>query len=110
MAITKVKRKKLEDLIYNTFSILDKTGENVKKYRAKFSVMNDKEFEAWFKKFFASEDNQFYFEIIPFKNEPKMDQLKKAANFLKIPLEEYVYKKHLIEGKVVRTPERVPVG
>ena len=43
--ITPLKRQKMEKVIYDTFSALDKTGANTKKYKALLSNMSDNQFD-----------------------------------------------------------------
>ena len=50
--MNKAKRKKMEELIYNTFDILDKKKVNSTKYRKLFNTMTDEKFDKWFQRFF----------------------------------------------------------
>ena len=105
------KRKEIEDLIYSTFNILDKTGTNTKKYKGIFSKMNDDQFNKYMKEFLNDNDENFYLEIEPFEREPHIEDIKKALDFLKVPVEEYVYFPHLNEGgEPIRTKDRIIVG
>lgn len=109
------KRKKIEALVYKVFDQLDKTKANTKKYRDFFNKMTDKEFDTWAKKFLESNDN-LQLEILPWKNEPSMDDIQACAKSIGLPLEEYVYFRH--EGdkdengerKVVRSRDKCCVG
>ena len=47
--ITPLKRQKMEKVIYDTFSALDKTGANTKKYKTLLSNMPDNQFYKFFK-------------------------------------------------------------
>lgn len=105
------KRKKVEELILKTFSLIDPTGANTKKQKEFFSKMNDKQFDTWFKGFLKDPKANFYMELLPYKNEPTLKEIKDAADFLKVPLEEYVYFRN--DGNKenpLRTRDRVPVG
>lgn len=105
------KRKEIETLIYSTFDILDKTGMNTAKYKKLFGGMDDKTFESHMKKFLNDESENFFLEIIPFEVEPKIEDIKKAADSLNIPLEEYVFFPHLNEeGEPLRTKDKTLVG
>ena len=77
------KRKKVEELIDKTLSLMDPSGINAKKYRNMFQTMNDKQFE----------------------NE-------KAAKYLNIKLFENVYIPHVSSNpnRPVRTKQPVLVG
>jgi hypothetical protein len=108
---TKSKREKAESLIYRVLSILDKTKINVVKYKEFFGKMSDDEFDKYMNKFLADEDENFYIEILPNKNEPKMEEIKKALDVLKVPADEYVYMRHEGHGDdPIRTAYKVPVG
>lgn len=105
------KRQEIETLIYNFFNIIDVTGMNTKKYKEMFDGMTDEQFNKYMKKFLYDDNQNFYLEILPNKNEPNLKQIKKCADLLKIPLDEYVYYRH--DGdkdNPVRTSYRVPVG
>jgi hypothetical protein len=107
----KSKRQQSEELIYKVLSSLDVTGLNVKKYKEFFSKMTDEQFDKYMKTFLKDEDENFYLEILPNKNEPSLEQVKKALDILKVPTDEYVYLRH--EGHKddpIRTAYRVPVG
>jgi hypothetical protein len=105
------KRKKAEALIYKVISTLDDTGVNLKKYKSFFGAMSDEQFDKYMKKFLKDEDENFYLEILPNKNEPSLKQIKQALDTLGVPSDEYVYLRH--EGHVddpIRTAYKVPVG
>lgn len=109
MALSKEKRKKIEKLVIDTFSILDKSGVNAKKYMDMFKGMSDAQFESYAKKIATDPDFNYQLEIIPFDREPTLDDIEETAKFLDLPLEEYVYYYH--EGRDgLRTREKVPVG
>jgi hypothetical protein len=104
------KRKKIENLIYTTFDILDPSGTNTLKYKNLFKSMNDKQFDKYMNNMINTDEN-FYLEFKPFENEPTMAMIKKAAKFLQIPLDEYVYYKHAgNKDNPIRTRTKVPVG
>lgn len=104
-------RKKVEELIYKTISILEPSGMNTEKYKKIFSKMSDKEFLEYFKKMKSSDDFNFYIEMDLYgKNQINLRNVKKAANSLNLPLEEYVYFRHKTEdGTPIRTLYKVPV-
>ena len=105
------KRKRIEELITRTMKLLDSTGYNEKKYKKLFESMNDKEFNRYMKKFLESDDN-FYLELQPFNTDTlNMDNIEKAARYLKVPLVEYVYMPYANPGgEPVKTQTPVPVG
>lgn len=105
------KRKQIEAMIYEFFSTIDITGENTKKYKELFSKMSDEQFNKYMKKFLYDDSQNFYLEVLPNKNEPTLKLIKKCADKLGIPLDEYVYYRH--DGdkdKPIRTAYKVPVG
>jgi hypothetical protein len=105
------KRKKIEKLVLSVYSALDTTGENTKKMADTFKSMDDKAFAEFVN---SIKDRKAYFqlEVLPFKNEPKLDDINKALGILKVPAEEYVYYPHEAskDGKPLRTKVPVPVG
>jgi len=107
MATTKAKRKKIETSVLETFRILDKTGRNAERYQAFFKSMSDAQFEKWVKSFLADKDENFFLECMPYDSEPSLEEIEKAAKYLKIPLKETVTFRHL---NGVQSSEPVPVG
>jgi hypothetical protein len=102
-------RKKIETKLLSTFNILDKTGKNSASYSTMFKSMSDKAFESFIKS--LRDGDNLYLEILPFDNEPSLEDVKEAAESLNLPLEEYVYYRHITsEGKPIRTLKKVPVG
>ena len=109
-AINPDKRKKIEDLIYGTFDILDKTGSNTKKYRDLFGKMSNEEFDKYMRDFFKNPKKQFYLECLPNRNSPRIQDGKEALEFLGIPAEEYVWYRHNgHQSNPIRTRYKVPV-
>lgn len=105
-------RKQVEEKIYKFFDIMDKTGLNTKKYKAKFSKMTDDQFHKYMINFLKDDDANFYYEIKAFENEPSLQDIKKASDFLKVPLEEYVYMPY-INGdnqNPIRSVTKCPTG
>lgn len=106
------RRKKVEDKIYKVFNALDPSGTNTKKYKNMLSKLSDDQFDSFMKKFLKNENENFYLEIVPFEQEPKLQDIKKAADVIGVPLEEYVYMPYINGDKEnpIRTPYPVPVG
>ena len=111
MATFSEKRKKVEALVYETLMRLEPSGMNAEKYKELFKSMTDKQFEEFFMKMYKNDNGNFYVEVDLYgKNQITMKSIEKAAKFLNVPLEEYVYIRHKSEdGTPVRTPFRVPV-
>lgn len=108
----KEKRKLITKKIVETMNILDTTKYNGKKYEELFTKMTDDEFKKYMNEFLNDEDRHFYLEMEPFsQSEPDLTKIKKAADYLKIPLDEYVYLPfENPKGEPIRTPYKVPVG
>lgn len=112
MAITKEKRKKMEETIYKTFDLLDPSGTNTAKYKAMFEPMSDNQFDNFFKTFFKNEDTYLILDIVDYEREVKLEDIEKAADYLKVPLFEKVAMP-FINGDKDRptlTKYEVPVG
>lgn len=106
----KNKRKDIQNLILDVISSLDKDQSNMRKYKAFYDEMNDEQFMRYIKRFVNSEEN-FYLEFLPNKSEPGLDDIEKALNKLKVPMNEFVYYRH--DGNKdnpLRTRYKVPVG
>lgn len=92
MAITNAQRTKIENKIYKVMDILDKSKLNSSHYRQMFADMSNAKFERLMKT-----DFPFRFHSVPFKVEPRMDDIIEALDYLKVPLLEkislpYMYK------------------
>lgn len=105
----KEKRKQITDLIVKAFNLLDRTGENAKKYIEEVGKLNDEQWDKYMKSFLKDNEDNFYLEILPNKNEPTLEDLQKAGKALNIPLDEYIYYRDN-EGNPVRSAAKVPVG
>lgn len=114
MADIKTKRKKIEEKVYKTMKLLDPQGYNEKRYKELFSKMSDAQFTRWINKLLSDEDNNFILETTPFeKNHTDLaiDDIKKAADYLGVPLDEYIYMPFMNpDGKPVRSATPAPVG
>lgn len=103
MAITKSKRKEVEDLVYKFFDALDKSGTNTKYYRELFGSMSDDKFVK-----FIQKELPFRFQYKPSVTEPTMGEIKKSLDVLKVPLLEKITLPYLYQnknGKPVQTKE-----
>jgi len=91
MALNNAKKKKIIEKVVKVMGFLDKTKKNSDFYKEKLSKMNLNEMEKWIKHLAKSRDNNLFLEVIPGKNEPLLPDIKKALNYLNIPIEETVY-------------------
>lgn len=112
MSSLKTKRKEIEDLFYKFFSILDPTGRNTKKYKEMFSSMSDTDFEKFMKRMCTDKKMYPSLDIVTYECELTMPNIKKAANFLNVPLFEYVMLPHISSDpdNPIATRYKVPVG
>lgn len=112
MAMTAVKRSKMEKLIYDTFNALDPTGTNTKKYKDRFSAMSDTQFDSFFKQFFQNPKEFLILDIVEYERTLSLDKIEKAAKVLDVPLFEDLYMPHITMDKknVVCTKYPVAVG
>lgn len=94
MANIKEARKKVEKKIYETFNILDPSGQNTEFYKHKFSKMSDTEFYTFFKQDFPLKFQTKIFEI-----DPKAGDIIKALDHLKVPVTEKVSLPFLYRNK-----------
>lgn len=115
MADVKQKRAKIEKLLYNVLSLLDPSKVNMQKYQALFSKMNDDQFSKWMNSFLADEKSNIRLDIEEFgpdNRKLKFENVEKAAEYIGIPLFEYVYMPHISSdpNHPIRTKEKVLVG
>lgn len=104
-------KSEMTALIYKFFTAFDTSGTNTKKYKDMFEPMGPATFKSWFKGFFAEEDAYLILDIVDYERTITLDDIERAAKVIKIPLFEYVYTPHItMNGKVIRTREKVPVG
>ena len=109
------KRQKIQELVINTMKLLDPTGINAKKYQTMFESMNDAQFKQWIEPFLQDDKSNFRLDIEEFgdgSRSLKFENVEKAANYLHVPLFEYVYLPHLSTNpnRPVRTKNPVLVG
>jgi hypothetical protein len=109
MAGVKEKRKRIEDLVLGVLKRMDNPRmANYNRYRAMFAAMSDDQFSKWAASMGHELDDTITMTQLPYE-EMKMSQIKAAADFIGIPLEEYVYFRHLGPNPI-RTKIPVPVG
>ena len=108
----KEKRKKILTLIKQTFDLLDPSGYNSEQYLLKFKNLSDNEFMKEMKKFLNDDEENFYMQFKPFSDKDLLiNNIKKAADFLNIELDEYINLPFANpNGKNITTPTKVPVG
>lgn len=111
--LSKAKRKKMEDLIYDFFSTIEPSGVNTKYYKEFFSKMSDKEFNDYFKYLFDHEDEYILLHISDYEYSLELTNITKTlSDVLNRPLMEYVVMPEHNKDKDNPTisPTKVPVG
>lgn len=106
--ITKQTRSRIEELVFKTMMLLDKTGINANRYKQHLVKLSDEDFSKFMDNV-KEKKTWFILEVLP-EDEPSLDDIKKAANFLGVPLEEHLFIRHNSEGVIVKTDTPVSVG
>lgn len=110
--INDLKRQKMEKLVYDTFSALDKSGRNTERYKKLFSGMTNAQFDAFFKDLFANENEYLILNLCDYEIDLRIEDIERAAKVLNVPLFERIAFPHytLDKDNVIVTKEAVPVG
>ena len=93
-ALSKTKRKQIENYIIEFFDILDKSGTNSTYYKNIFSEMDDAQFIK-----FISKKYPFRFQMRQSVTEPTMSDISKACDYTGVPLLEHVYLPYYYKNK-----------
>lgn len=105
------KFNKIKEMVLTTVQKLDNNKQlNIQRYKELFDVFekDPDQFRNWDVLNSNELDSTIQIFALPFE-ETSMTQIKDAADYLKIPLEEYVYfRQH--DPKGLRTKMKVPVG
>ena len=106
------RRKKVMDKLIQFMNIMDPSGQNAKNYKEQFEDMSDSQFDKYMTEFLNDEKRQFYLEVIEYERDLTIQQIKKCADWLNVPLLERVALPYLTDDEetVIVTPEPVPVG
>jgi hypothetical protein len=102
---TSGKRAEIEKLVVGTMERLGGT-KNKTRFEELFASMDDEAFGAWMTGFLANPKANFQLRVVPFQDEPKMDDIRAAAEMVGVKLEDYVTMPHT----GTRTKTKVPVG
>lgn len=107
-----VRRKAFMNKLCKSMDLLDPTKQNSHDYQTRLGAMSDASFDKWAKAFLMDDKAQLYLEVVEYERDLTIEQVEKCAEFLKVPLFEYVALPHITEdlNNVVVTPEPVPVG
>nr|DAO30652.1 MAG TPA: hypothetical protein [Caudoviricetes sp.] len=106
-----VKRKKIEKLVLDTYTKMDPSGRNVKKWKEIFASMSDKEFDAFCKEL-KSDSEWMTLDVVEYENPPTLENFEAAAKVIGIPLFERVAMPHttMDKSKIVWSKHPVLVG
>jgi len=109
--LDQTKRNRMERLVFETLKILDKSLRNYEIYKKKFALMRDSAFFTWAKRFIDDPKQQFSIIAVPYENEPRAVDIEQAAEYLGVPLEEYVYFRHMSRnGEAIKSKYPIIVG
>ena len=105
-------RNKIMTKINKVYNHLDKTGVNGEAMKNYWGSMTDTKFLREIRKFVNDEEKNFNLEVLPGKNEPSLNDIRRALEAIDVPENEYVYFRHLegTENDPIRTRYEVPVG
>lgn len=115
MADIKTKRAEIEKFLYGLLAVIDPSGINLNKYKTMFAKMNDAQFSKWMDTFLADDKSNIRIDIEEFGNDNrklKFENVEKAAEYVGVPLFEYVYVPHVSSdpNRPIRSREKVLVG
>lgn len=112
MSTIKQRRTNMMKVLIDTFNILDPSGTNSANYKKQLEVLSDEEFDKWATSFFEDKKAQLYWEIEEFERDMDIRNIEKAANYIGIPLFEYVALPYINkdDNTITVTPQKVPVG
>lgn len=110
--LTSEKRAAMEDIIYRTFTALDKTGTNTNHYKHFFSNMTDSQFDKFFRELFRNDASYLILNTCDYEIDLRIEDIENAAKVLQIPLFEKVAFPHytMDRDNVIVSKEAVPVG
>lgn len=109
--MTDIQKKKIKELVYNFLTIVDVNSKfkNRQYYEDLFNSMSESEWDEWVANMGDTMEDTINVHQLPWES-VTLKQIRDAAEFLDVPLEEYVYYKHFVKGVEVRTKHKVPVG
>lgn len=109
--LTPQKRKQIENLVITFMDTIDPSGINSKAYKEKFKKMTDSDMVKLLESFKNDDDANFRLTSIPYKNDIKMNDIKKASKKINVPLFEMVAMPFVNpDGEVYWTQHPVATG
>ena len=102
----------MNTLINKIFNNLDPSGKNSRRYKKMLDSMTDEQFDKWVRNTFKKDTYNLYWEAVEFENETDVENIKKAADAINVPLYEKLVVPYLDDDPSVNpvTPVEVPVG
>jgi hypothetical protein len=107
------RKQRVIDYVCKALDLIEGGHVNSSHCRQEWEAMSDAEFEKMMKRLRDNEDEQLvYLELVEFERDLKLPNIEKCANFMKVPLYEYVALPDVTgdPNNVVVTPQPVPVG
>lgn len=107
------RKQRVIDYVCQALDLIEGGNVNSSRYREEWERMSDNQFLAMMEDLRAHEMKQLvYLEVIEFERDLKLSNIQKCADFMKVPLYEYVAIPDVTgdNDNVVVTPEPVPVG
>ena len=111
MIMSKEKRKQMQEIALKTYELIDPSGINKANLESKFNAMSDEQFDRYMKKFLYDDEMNFKLCITPYKNDLRIENIKKALDYLGVPMFEKVSMPYLNPGgEVYQSQDPCPVG
>jgi len=107
------RKQRVIDYVCHALDLIEGGSVNSSMYRKEWEAMSDKAFADMMEKLRTDENKQLvYLEIQEFERDLKLHNIEKCAEFMKVPLYEYVAIPDVTgdPNNVVVTPYPVPVG
>ena len=107
------RKQRVIDYVCHALELIEGGTVNATAYREEWEAMSDTQFTKMMEELREDEDRQLvYLELVEFERDLKLHNIEKCAQFMKVPLYEYVAIPDVTgdPNNVVVTPEPVPVG
>jgi hypothetical protein len=107
------RKQRTIDYVCKALDLIEGGTSNSSRYRKEWEAMSDAQFTKFMEELRRDENRQMvYLEVIEFERDLKLHNIQKCAEFMKVPLYEYVAIPDLTgdPNNVTVTPEPVPVG
>lgn len=84
--MTKAKRVKMENMVYDFFNVFDPTGRNTEYYRNRLEGLSDMDFDKFFQTLFAQKHPFLTATMVDYENPIEMKNLEKTSKHINVPL------------------------